>query len=335
MRVLFSPLSWLFSGLTRLRAWSFQKGFFQSFRPPRPTLSIGNISAGGTAKTPLLFHTLEWFHEHQLLPGVLSRGYGGDEGRMLEARFPQTLLEEGSNRVRGLHRMLERGSPEVLILDDGFQHLRIQRDLDVVLLDATRPFGSCFPAGLFRESTQALRRADLVVVSRAEMVGQEELNAIWERVHEARDGLPTLPRIEGGVQISKVFNLAFNEELPIEKLDGRPALLACGIGNPLSFQAICEAHGVQVEGTSFLRDHSAWPEKSLREFADYPCVLVTEKDAVKLRGRVPDHVFEVRVDWKFFRGESEWKEALEHFSLTARASKIEPLWQAHTEGTPS
>ncbi|MDP6850207.1 MAG: tetraacyldisaccharide 4'-kinase [Planctomycetota bacterium] len=333
IRFLFFPLACLFEWATRLRAWGYQVGFLKSIRPKFPTMSIGNIRAGGTGKTPLLFHTLDWFHEHQLMPGVLSRGYGGDEGRMLEERSPLTLLEEDSDRVRGLQRLLEKGKPEVLILDDGFQHLRIQRDLDIVLLDATRPFGACFPTGVFRESARALRRADLVVVSRAEMVGQEDLNSIWNKVSEVRGNLPLLPRVEGGVQISKVTNLSYNEELPLEKLDGRSVLLACGIGNPFSFQALCEAHGVQVEATSFLRDHSEWPEKAIREFSNYPCVLVTEKDAVKLRGRVPDHVFEVRVEWAFFRGKSDWVEVLENFVLSARAAKIEPLWQAHLEGS--
>ncbi len=323
-----APLGVLYGAIARLRVHAYRRGWLASHRPPMPTLSIGNLSVGGTGKTPLLFAVLDWLEAQEIRPGVLSRGYGGDEGRMLEARHPTTLLAEDPDRRRGLRQFLVHGPPEVLILDDGFQHLRLQRDLDVVLLDATRPFGRCLPAGRLREPIGALRRADRVVLSRADLVGAEERAAIWRRVGSIRQGLPELPRIEGGVRASRIRNLATGEELPSEALRGRRALLAAGIGNPGSFRRLCEDLGVEVAGTQWERDHCAWPERAKQGWESQPCVLVTEKDGVKLRDAVPDSVWEVQVDWVFHRGEEDWRQALDALVLPLRAARIEPLWAA-------
>ena len=329
--VVLAPLGALYAGVAAIRVSAYQRHLFKSVRPPLPTLSIGNISAGGTGKTPLLFSILAWMKEHQLSAGVLSRGYGGDEGRLLEARFPEVSLIENPDRVSGLSEMLSASKPDILLLDDGFQHLRLQRDLDVVLIDATRPFGRCFPAGLFRESATALRRADLVVVSRASLVSEQTLDEIWHELKRVRGGLADLPRIEGDVQLLEVRCINTDEQLPLASLVGAEAMLACGIGNPQSFNHLCERAGVKVVATRYLRDHSSWNEQHIAAGAGHPLVLVTEKDAVKLQGRALDNMFVVRVDWEFQQGKEAWWQALDEFVLPVRAARIEPLWQAHLE----
>ena len=323
-----APLGWCFSGLSRLRRLAYRRGWRRSFRPPMPTLSIGNLSAGGTGKTPLIFDTLGWFAEHQLTPGVLSRGYGGDEGRMLEERHPEALLAEDPDRVRALQQFLVSGPPEVLVLDDGFQHLRLRRDLDVVLLDATRPFGRCFPAGLFREPAAALKHADLVVLSRADLVPEHTRDLIWLGVAACRRGRPALPRIEGGVEARELRRLADGQVAPVSSLRGVRAHLSAGVGNPESFRSLCESLGVRVESVDWKPDHYAWTQDDLEGWEAYERVLVTEKDGVKLHDIAPASVWELRVDWRFLRGEQAWRERLEQFSLRARAARFEPLWTA-------
>ncbi len=325
---LLAPLGWCYSALGRLRLLAYRRGWKRSYRPPMPTLSIGNLSAGGTGKTPLIFHTLSWFAEHQLTPGVLSRGYGGDEGRMLEERHPEALLAEDPDRVRALQQFLVSGPPEVLVLDDGFQHLRLRRDLDVVLLDATRPFGRCFPAGLFREPAAALRRADLVVLSRADLVGEAERERIWRRVEDCRRGMEPVPRIEGSVQARELRHLRSGRVEATSWLRGRRALLSAGVGNPESFRALCRGLGVEVAAVDWKPDHHAWTEADLDGWARQELVLVTEKDGVKLHDIAPEPVWELRVDWCFTRGERAWRERLEAFALPARATRFEPLWTA-------
>lgn len=327
-----APLGWLFGAGTRLRAAAYRTGWLRRRRPPLPTLSIGNLAAGGTGKTPLLLDALRRLRDRDVRAGVLSRGYGGDEGRIVAERHPEALLVEDHDRVRGLRRILELGPPDVLLLDDGFQHFRLERDLDVVLLDAMAPFGRCFPAGLFREPPAALRRAHLVVLSRADLAAEDARRAAWERVAAARARLAPLPELEGSLRVRHVRHLASGETRPAETLRGLAAFVACGVGNPLSFLRLCQRAGVEARGAWFAPDHHPWPDSDLRRFRGQPHVLVTEKDGVKLRGRAPDNVWEVRADWHFTRGEEHWERALGQLALPARAARIEPLWEAHDPG---
>lgn len=326
---LLAPVGWLWDGVARLRATAYARGWRASFRPPLPTLSIGNLAVGGTGKTPLLLSALAWLERHGASVGVLSRGYGGDEGALLRARHPEALLVENPDRVRGLEQLLRGPKPDLLLLDDAFQHQRLQRDADVVLLDATRPFGRCLPAGLFREGPAALRRATHVVLSRAELVDADERARIWRVVDEARAGLEPLPRLEGGVRARALREIATGASLPAERLRGLRARLAAGVGNPDSFAALCRAAGVEVLSTQWMRDHHAWSAADLAGWEREPAVLVTEKDAVKLRGLAGPGVWEVLVDWEFARGGEDWERLLAELQLPARAARIEPLWSAH------
>jgi len=334
---LLAPLGLLYAGAARLRVQLYRRGLLRSHRPPRPVLSIGNLAAGGTGKTPLLLDTVARLRRRGVLPGVLSRGHGGDENRLLEERHPEVPLAEGADRVRGMERLLAGARPpEILLLDDGFQHLRLQRDLDVVLLDALRPFGRCLPAGLFREPSSALRRADLVLLSRADLVDAERRAALRRRVEQLRGRGPW---IEGGIRLREFRNLATGEVLEPAALHGREAFAAAGIGRPQSFTALLEGAGLHLTGTDFVADHGGWKDDALRAWERHERVVVTEKDAVKLRGRVGPNVWVARVDWVFLEGEETWEEALDRICLPVRAARIEPLWaaadpEARTLGEP-
>ncbi|MCX8229912.1 MAG: tetraacyldisaccharide 4'-kinase [Planctomycetota bacterium] len=324
-----APLGAFFATVTRLRRMAYRRRWLTSVRPPLPTLSIGNIAAGGTGKTPLLFSAIDWLERHGGEVGVLSRGYGGDEGRMLEERFPATLLVEGANRVQGLKTMMAGNPPELLLLDDGFQHFPLQRDFDVVVLDATQPWGRCFPAGLFREPPSALRRADCIILSRADLVSSQEREQIWKKVDQVRKGLPTMPRVEGGVVAQVVRNLKSGEERPLSFFKQKTLCLAAGIGNPASFQALCEQAGLTPTSYRWKPDHYAWTSEDVLDFSKEKLVLVTEKDGVKIRPFATENIWEVRVDWKFQKGQDVWEDTLHALHLPVRAARIEPLWSAH------
>lgn len=303
---LLAPVGWLWCGVARVRAAAYRSGALTSHRPPLPTLSIGNLAAGGTGKTPLLLASLALLEAQQARVGILARGYGGDEGRMLRARHPAARLEEGADRVAGLQRLLTGPPVDLLILDDGFQHLRLCRDEDAVLLDATRPFGRCLPAGLFREGSAALRRASQILLSRADLVDAAERARIWAEVARIRAGLPALIEMEGALAARDLRNLSSGEIRPVAALRGMRARLAAGVGNPQSFAALCAAHGVSVENCQWMPDHHAWRREDLAGWEAEEAVLVTEKDGVKLRGMAPANVWEVRVDWRFLRGGEHW-----------------------------
>jgi tetraacyldisaccharide 4'-kinase len=325
--ILLLPLAWLFGGAARLRVWMYSVGYLKSHRPPWPTLSIGNISAGGTGKTPLLFSTLKWFAENSAEAAVLSRGYGGDEGIVLRQRFPQVSLIENPDRVAGMRELNEKHKPEVLVLDDGFQHLRLQRDIDIVVVDATRPFGPTFPAGLFRESARALRRADLVVVTRADLVDEQRREDIQAKIAKTRVGLPELPRVEAKMAATNLRHVLSGETHDLAMLDGVNASLAAGIGNHQSFADLCESLGAHVTSYQRLADHHQWTCDDVLALADADIVLVTEKDGVKLRDLASDKFFEVCVDVEFVTGAEHFEQKLFDLHLPVRASRIEPLWE--------
>ncbi|MDA0666510.1 MAG: tetraacyldisaccharide 4'-kinase [Planctomycetota bacterium] len=327
---LLAPFGWVFSHLAAARVSAFERGWKASVKPPRPTMSIGNISAGGTGKTPLLFHALEWFAKHDARIGVLSRGYGGDEGRMLEERFPEVLLAEGADRIAGMRTLMQAEEPpEMFLLDDGFQHLKLKRDIDIVVLDALRPFGRCFPAGIFRESVHALKRADLIVMSRAEFVPEEERLAIWKKVQQVRGPECPLPRVEGGVVARDLRNLKDGRVIPVREMSGQEVRLAAGIGNHDSFFRLVQAKGLKVERFARLADHYAWSASDVAQFGSDLPLIVTEKDGVKLRPFAEEHCWELRVDWDFRLGAEAWEQCLAELHLPIRAARIEPLWAAH------
>jgi len=325
--ILLLPLAWLFDGAARLRVWMYRVGYLKSHRPPWPTLSIGNISAGGTGKTPLLFSALKWFAENSAEAAVLSRGYGGDEGDILRQRFPQVSLVENPDRVAGMRELREKHKPEVLVLDDGFQHLRLQRDIDIVVVDATRPFGPTFPAGLFRESARALRRADLVVVTRADLVDEQRREDIQTKIAKTRVGLPELPRVEAKMAATNLRHVLSGETHDLAMLDGVNASLAAGIGNHQSFADLCESLGVHITSYQRLADHHQWTCDDVLALADADIVLVTEKDGVKLRDIASDKFFEICVDVEFVTGAENFEQKLFDLHLPVRAARIEPLWE--------
>lgn len=328
-----APLGWLYGAVAALRVHAYRKGWKASKRPPLPTLSIGNISAGGTGKTPLLLEALRWLAQHDATVGVLSRGYGGDEGILLRNRFPTVSLVEDPDRRRGLQTLLSGGRPEVLLLDDGFQHLKLQRDVDVVLMDATCPFGRCLPAGLFRERLTALARADLVILSRVDLVDQATRDTIWQRVAASRPGLPT-PRVEGRMAPSVIRSLEDQSEQNCRGWQGREVGLAAGIGNPDSFRVLAEELGMVVRAEHRLPDHHPWTPELVQKLKRGDIGgwkgpwLVTEKDAVKIDPGTKDF-FELLVDWEFVSGAEDFHQHLAALHLPARAARIEPLWAAH------
>lgn len=254
-------------------------------------VSVGNLSAGGAGKTVLC----DWLLERYPGAGLAARGYGAkrgqpnDEMKLLASRHPGLLMEADPNRVAGALRLRECGARWVL-LDDGFQHRRLHRDLDIVLLDAANPYaGGLLPAGNLREPPRALHRADLIILTRADTLGpgpREELR----RHLSLRFGKSVLcarhvvqpPRLQG--------------EGPVLKT-GEVHLLA-GVANPDSVVASLSGMGYVVRERTCPGDHrkpSSWDLKRL-ELSQLP-VVCTEKDWVKAPPGAPWHV--LKVEWEF------------------------------------
>ncbi len=243
-------------------------------RLPRPVLSVGNLTFGGTGKTPFVIHVCEGLLRRGRRPVVLSRGYratgpeGNDEAKVIRAHLPRVPHVQSPDRHRAGMGILEHA--DVFVLDDGFQHHPLHRDADIVLIDATDPFGggACPPGGRLREPRAALDRADLVVITRSDLV---PLASLGETMREVR-ALTAAPVATGRFVPSCE-----------EGLEGREVLVACGIGNPRAFLATVERMGASGARTRFFPDHHAYGAADVAELsgAGLP-VVVTEKDAVKL-----------------------------------------------------
>lgn len=219
------PAALAYGLLQRLRAALYRSGFVASRRLPRPVVSIGNIAAGGTGKTPVTAHIARLLIGQGLSVAVLSRGYGGtlegrcavvsdgtsmlmtaeecgDEPYLLASTMPGLIVVIGPDRYQAGCLALERLNVDIFLLDDGFQHLRLQRDLDILLLDCAKPFGNgwTLPAGLLREPPAAVRRADLIIRTRCPEVDIPPvavgIPTISSR-HELADAVPLM----GGVPI--------------------------------------------------------------------------------------------------------------------------------------
>ncbi len=296
------PLSLPYSLIQRLRAGLYRCGVLQSRKLPCPVISIGNITVGGTGKTPVTALIGRLLLSQGFKVAVLSRGYGGscegqtaiasdgktillsaeecgDEPFLLASTLPGLMVVIGSNRHAAGLLAMERLQPDIFLLDDGFQHLPLQRDLNILLLDAQNPFGNgwCLPAGLLREPRLASLRADWIIHTRC----QSTIMNI--------PGLEHIPQISARHDLADLLPLSGGTPFPFDSLAGCKVIAFAGIAEPESFFDGLRMRGLQLVATRSLPDHAAYPpaltdwiEETLqRHAADY--AVTTEKDGVKLK----------------------------------------------------
>jgi len=259
---------------------------------PIPVISVGNVTAGGTGKTPLVMALARGLIERGHKPGIVSRGYGAERGResdeaALTARaVPGAVCVTDPDRVAAARRAIAAAGVDCIIADDAFQHRRLARDLDIVVIDATCPFGfgHLLPRGLLREPLSGLRRADTIVVSRTDLVDAKALAAIDEQLDRWAPGTPRLRSRHRPVEFVALDGTPVN----IEPGSIQRAVATAAVGNPESFARTLAAMGVATAATYWWPDHHVYRAKDVRALAERcrsraaDALLVTEKDAVKL-----------------------------------------------------
>ena len=299
-----APLAILYGAAINVRNRLYDSGVFSSYPAAVPVVSVGGLTAGGSSKTPMAIWTIAQLIQLGAKPGLLSRGYGrkskqpvwvsrgdgseiltvelsGDEPRMIAERFPTTPVYCDSNRVRGANALVEAGC-NVIVLDDGFQHRRIKRNLDWVILDATLPRLAYryLPLGFLRESFSSISRA----------------HALWLRVEKAETGNQwqaaiaklgvTIPILSFRTRPSEWR--IHNRTLPLDALKSKTALAFAGIAHPERFRASVQSLGVKITAFQSYRDHHFYTHGDLTSLeaqfrssgAEY--LVTTEKDFVKL-----------------------------------------------------
>lgn len=294
-RALLRPPAAVYGLAARLRNRAYDRGWKTVHRAAAPVISVGNITAGGTGKTPFVAWLCERLISEGIRPAILSRGYGADEesgvddeNQMLHELAPGAPIVVDPDRVAGADRALNRHRAEVLVMDDGFQHRRLHRDFDLVLIDALLPFGGghMLPRGLLREPVDGLRRADAVVITRADQVGEEERENLHEllRRHAGQAPVACADHVPVG--------LAPAGEGPAPDIqalrEGRWGAF-CGLGNPEGFRRTLRDLGTELEFFRVFPDHHAYRRDEVetlqRRGLERRCrgLLTTEKDAIKLR----------------------------------------------------
>lgn len=315
-RTLLWPVSLVYGLVVALRGGAYRLGVLPKKRLPAPVIGVGNVTLGGTGKTPMVAWVVERLTEAGLRPAVLSRGYGSegpgeqnDEVRMLGRDAPGLIQVVDADRVRGGRRAVRELGADCLVLDDGYQRLGLARDLNVVLLDALCPFGGegLFPAGALREPASGVSRADVVVITR---VGVATPEAVGRVVSRARRLAPRAVFAKARFEPAALEALGDGETPLLEALRGKRLFAFCGLGNPAGFfGTLGRLWPATVRGVA-LRDHAAYPDERLaglaaeaaKERADY--VVTTLKDAVKIGTRWPGPVpaFALRTRMELLEG---------------------------------
>jgi tetraacyldisaccharide 4'-kinase len=327
-------LSLLYGAMIRFRSLLFRLKLLRSNNLPCPVVSIGNITLGGTGKTPAVIAVAGFLSRRGKHPVVVSRGYGrtdealvqvvsdgrsllmnaqtgGDEPVLIASKLPNVPVVVGSSRYQAAQHALQQFPVDVVILDDGFQHQRLRRSLDIALVDATDPFGNgkLFPAGILREPVSALGRAQAIIVTRAGK--KDSMAGLLDNIRRT-----TQAQIFTSVhQPIDLVDCSTGEKKPLSALRNAKAFVFSGIARPLSFTSVLTSLGVNIAAESVYPDHYHYLKSDLalifKKAADarVNMIITTEKDMVRLNDLRPDGIWALRIELDVIERE-EWEQFL-------------------------
>ncbi len=300
-KILLYPLSIVYGTIIFIRNLFFDIGIFRISKTGVPVISVGNLTAGGTGKTPVVEFILRYLLKKGLRVAVISRGYkrttkgtvvvsdgesilvqpdeAGDELFQIARKFQKTIIIADENRVRAAEFAIKKFNCSIIVLDDAFQHRRIYRDLDIVLIDATRLPHKEFmmPAGFRREPLKSAKRADIIIFTRANNV--TEINYLL---------YDSIPSVYSEFRTSKIIDIKTGNSKEIGDLSGKKCLAFCGIGNPDSFKNILNDASFEIAGFKRYPDHYYYEKSDIRFLIEEQIksgaemIITTEKDFIRL-----------------------------------------------------
>jgi tetraacyldisaccharide 4'-kinase len=304
LRAAMAAVEPIYGAVTASRNRLFDVGILRSHRLPRPVVSVGNITTGGTGKTPVVRWLAEGLRDRGKRVAILSRGYGatpgqlGDEQLMLQRLLhaddarAQVTLVANPDRTAAARRVLhERPEVDVFVLDDAFQHRRVRRDFDLVLINATSPFGygRVLPRGMLREPLRGLMRANAVIITHADRVAADELDAIERQIRKWNVAAPVYHAAHAHAGFRRGADATMH---PLGDLRDRNVFAFCGIGDPETFLRQLQSAGGRAAGHRWFADHHHYTPQDLATLrreaaaAGADVLLTTEKDWAKLE-RIP------------------------------------------------
>jgi tetraacyldisaccharide 4'-kinase len=291
LKVLLWPFSLLYGLYVRGRVWLYRSGRLKQERLKAAVISVGNLTVGGTGKTPMVIWLAEKFLAEGKRVAILSRGYRGANGTSDEIELMKSRLQGrvffgvGENRFAEGCRLQSQQPVDIFLLDDGFQHLQLARDVNILLVDASRPLRneSLIPGGRLREPLSAIHRADIVVFTRV----NDQFS-----VKRAIQEFPEFPIFPAATRLLRYRRLTADQQStePHMELPPQPVFVFCGIGNPDAFLTDVDRWGNRIAGRSIYRDHHSYSARDLRRLEDSAmsagarALLTTEKDARNLGG---------------------------------------------------
>lgn len=321
-----------FEAVVRIRELFYRTGMRPVLKVPVPVVSFGNLTVGGGGKTPAAIWCAKYLAARGMKPGIASRGYNpeaqdesgpNDEAGVIAEELSGVAHLWDADRVKVAARLVKEHGCDVVILDDGFQHRRLHRTLDVLLIDALNPFGYGFmmPRGLLREPKGALRRATHVILTRTNLVSRDELVKIRQAVWDVEEGV----KLSEAIHKPTGLFMAGGVREETEALRGRKVYALSAIANPQAFLITLSNLGAKIAGMQSFPDHHVYTSEELdsvwREAAERGADLVvtTQKDRVKTGWREGSKVplAELRVEFEVVRGKETIESALDFLAKSA------------------
>ena len=339
-KIFFTPLSWLWNLVYFTRRVFYDYGILKQRSFQVPIISIGNLTFGGTGKTPFTLWLAEYLQTKNKRSMILMRGYKGklensggiihsgkkinpdpedygDEALLYARRLENASVVVGKKRSDNLSFYFDKVRPDVVLLDDGHQHINLKRKLNIVLFDAMMPLHRyrVAPLGYMRESFYALKDSDLVVIGRANIAPKKNIVELKNLL------LPFLPRgikfAEVGFKPKGFYNSSYDLMYTLDQIKNRKVICVAGVANPHSFFKLLEDLGAEVLVTESFPDHHFFKPDEINALLSYAksedaLIVTTEKDIVRLKKIIEDEtIVFLEVDIEFLSGESETKSIID------------------------
>ena len=302
LKVLY-PLSKIYGFVVKTRIFFYKRDFLKTVRLPVPVISVGNITVGGTGKTPIVEYISRYLQKKGKRVAILSRGYAAtikqenssfvnhvcnDEYLLFQENIPDIPNLLNKDRVKSGREAISHFQAEYLVLDDGFQHLRLARNLDIVTIDALNPFGyeHIVPRGMLREPLESLKRADMIMLTHVDQCNQDKITVMINRL---RGIVGQIPIVETVHKLMCLESSKGGETMDVTWLQGKKVFAFCAIGNPASFRKSIECLGGELLGFRVFPDHHVYTPSELKALnaeaqrVRPDAIIVTQKDKVKMK----------------------------------------------------
>ena len=325
-----SAFTYPYSVVLNTRDFLYKNSVFKSTRLPVKVISIGNITTGGTGKTPLVEFMARYLLEKNKKVAILSRGYGdnnplqknndnvNDECLILKENLREVPVLAGKNRVKNGERAIRDYDVDCLVLDDGFQHLKLKRDLDIVVIDSLNPFGgeNLIPSGNLREPLKNLGRADLFIISHCNQSKKQIIKSIYTKLNYVNNDAPVCESIHSPVHIENLKDGSIKRP---EWLKGKRIYALSAIGNPESFTCTLKDLGANLIKHKKFHDHHNYNKEEMGYIVsearslNADAIVVTQKDIVKIRKMdIKDfNILSLKIEMQITKGIKLYKKAID------------------------